>query len=43
MKKETEELMELKHETEPGYRTAFAVVFIAGVLYLGIILYLGAR
>jgi hypothetical protein len=43
MKKEAEELMELRHEAEPGYKTAFTVVFIAGALYLGVILYLGAR
>ena len=37
MKKEKEELMELKHDPEPGYRPIFYIVFAIAVLYLGII------
>ncbi|MDP6685447.1 MAG: hypothetical protein QGI05_00685 [Candidatus Omnitrophota bacterium] len=37
MKKEKEEVMELKHDPEPGYRTIFYIVFPIAVLYLGII------
>lgn len=35
------ELMELKHDAVPGYRTAFYIAFAVGVLYLGILLMLG--
>lgn len=38
MKKEHEEIMELKHEPEPGYRTAFFIALAAASLYLVIIL-----
>jgi len=29
--------MELKHEPEPGYRTAFYIVLAIAVVYLGMI------
>jgi hypothetical protein len=32
-----EELMELKHEPEPGYRTAFYIALTAASLYLAVI------
>ena len=35
MKKEHQEIMELKHEPEPGYRTAFYIVLTIAVIYLG--------
>ena len=35
MKKEHLEIMELKHEPEPGYRTAFYIVLTIAVIYLG--------
>jgi len=38
MKKESEEIMELKHEPEPGYRTIFYIALAAAGLYLAIIL-----
>jgi hypothetical protein len=37
MKKEDEELMELKHDAEPGYRTFFYIVMTVAVLYLAFI------
>lgn len=40
-KEEGGELTELKHEAEPGYRTAFFVVIIVAAVYLGIIFYFG--
>jgi hypothetical protein len=36
-KEEKREIMELSHEPVPGYRTAFYIVFLLGVLYLAII------
>jgi len=38
MKKEHDEIMELKHDPEPGYRTAFFIALTAASLYLLIIL-----
>ena len=38
MKKEIEEIMELGHEPEPGYRTVFYLALAAASLYLAIIL-----
>lgn len=38
MEKERDELMELKHEPEPGYRTAFYIVLAVAVLYIAVIL-----
>jgi hypothetical protein len=38
MTEQHDEIMELKHEPEPGYRTAFYIVFSAATLYLAIIL-----
>lgn len=32
-----EEKMELTHEPVPGYKTVFAVILVAGVLYLAAI------
>lgn len=37
MKKKHEELLELKHEPEPRYRTIFYIVMAAASLYLAII------
>jgi hypothetical protein len=37
MKKEHEEVMELKHDPEPGYRTAFYIALAAASLYLALI------
>ena len=37
MKKEDEELMELKHDPEPGYRTYFYIAITVAILYLAII------
>ncbi len=37
MIKEKEEIMELKHDPEPGYRTIFYIVFSIAVLSLAII------
>jgi hypothetical protein len=37
MKKEDEELMELKHEAEPGYRTYFYIAITIAILYLALI------
>jgi len=37
MKKEHQELMELKHEPEPGYRTIFYIVLSIAVVYLSMI------
>ncbi|MBI5213435.1 MAG: hypothetical protein HY957_08700 [Nitrospirae bacterium] len=34
---EKKEIMELSHEPVPGYRTAFYIVFLLGVLYLAVI------
>ena len=34
---EHEELMELGHETEPGYRTAFYIALAAASFYLAVI------
>lgn len=34
---EKKEIMELVHEPAPGYRTAFYIVFLLGVLYLAVI------
>lgn len=39
MKKEHDEIMELKHEPEPGYRTAFYVILAAASLYLAVIFF----
>ena len=39
MKKEHEEIMELKHEPEPGYRTAFYIALAAASLYIAIIFF----
>jgi len=38
MEKKHKEIMELKHETEPGYRTVFYIVSAAAGLYLSLIL-----
>ncbi|MDI6722625.1 MAG: hypothetical protein QMD97_03640 [Candidatus Aenigmarchaeota archaeon] len=38
MEKEHDEIMELKHDPEPGYRTIFYIVIAAAGLYLAIIL-----
>lgn len=38
MKKEREELKELRHEAVPGYRTVFYIVTAAATLYLALIL-----
>jgi hypothetical protein len=37
MKNENDEIMELKHEPEPGYRTIFYIVMAVASLYLAII------
>jgi hypothetical protein len=37
MKKEHEEITELKHDPEPGYRTAFYIALAAASLYLALI------
>ena len=37
MRKEDEELMELKHDAEPGYRTFFYIAMTVAVLYLAVI------
>lgn len=37
MKNEHQELMELKHEPEPGYRQAFYIAVSIGILYLAVI------
>jgi hypothetical protein len=34
-----EEKMELAHEPEPGFRSAFYIAIVIAVVYLGIILY----
>lgn len=34
---EKKEIMELGHEPVPGYRTAFYIVFLLGILYLAVI------
>lgn len=39
MEKKREELMELRHEAVPGFRTVFGIVFSVCVIYLGIILW----
>ncbi len=33
-----EELMDLKHEALPGYKTIFNVVFVIAVIYLAVLL-----
>lgn len=38
MNNEHNEIMELKHEPEPGYRTVFYIALAAASLYLGFIL-----
>ncbi len=38
MKKENEEIMELKHEAVPIYKTIFYIVLALGSLYLAFIL-----
>jgi len=38
MKKEGDEIMELKHDPEPGYRTVLYIVMAVASLYLAIIL-----
>lgn len=35
------ELMELKHDPVPGYRTAFYIAFAVGMLYLAVLFILG--
>lgn len=37
MKKEHHELMELKHDPEPGYLKAFFIAVSIGVVYLAVI------
>ncbi len=37
MSEQHKEIMELKHEPEPGYRTVFYIVLAAASLYLAII------
>lgn len=39
MKNEHQELMELKHEPEPGYKKAFYVIVTMAALYLAMILF----
>ncbi len=34
---EKKEIMELSHEPVSGYRTAFYIVFLVGILYLAVI------
>jgi hypothetical protein len=43
MDKHEKELMELKHEAVPGFKTLFCVIFSIGVFYLALILYLSLR
>ncbi|MDP3049215.1 MAG: hypothetical protein Q8N12_07290 [Thermodesulfovibrionales bacterium] len=38
MRKEGEEIMELKHDPVPGYRTIFYIVLTIASLYLAVIL-----
>lgn len=38
MNNKHDEIMELKHDPEPGYRTAFYIALAAAGLYLAIIL-----
>ncbi|GAB5046236.1 hypothetical protein [Thermodesulfovibrio sp. TK110] len=40
---ENEEKMILKHDPIPPYRTVFYIVFAIGVIYLAIIIILGAK
>jgi hypothetical protein len=35
------ELLELRHEAVPGYRTAFYIAFVVGVLYLTALFLMG--
>jgi len=35
------ELMELKHDAVPGYRTAFYIAFALGIAYLSVLFILG--
>ena len=37
MKKENEELMELKHDPEPGYKAYFYIALAIAILYLAVI------
>lgn len=37
MKKENEEIMELKHEADPLYKKIFYIVFIVCIVYLALI------
>ncbi len=43
MKKEKEELMELRHEPVPGYKKFFFIVFAVGVLYLAAVFVFGSH
>ncbi|MEE8575108.1 MAG: hypothetical protein V3T30_06820 [Thermodesulfobacteriota bacterium] len=37
MKKDNEEIMELKHEAKPGYKKIFLIVFALMILYLAVV------
>lgn len=39
MEKEHKELMELKHDPAPGYKTAYYLILSAAVAYLALILW----
>ncbi len=39
MPEEHEELMELTHDSVPGYRPIFFVAITVGLVYLGVILF----
>lgn len=43
MKKEHEELMELRHEPVPGYKKIFYVIFAIGVSYLCAVFLFGSH
>lgn len=43
MNRESEEIMELRHEPVPGYKTAFYIIFAIGVLYLGAVFLFGSH
>ena len=40
-KNEKGEIMVLKHDTLPGYLPVYYAVFALGIVYLGIVFYLG--
>jgi len=41
MKNEKGEIMVLKHDALPGYLPVFCTVFALGIIYLGVVFYLG--